>query len=96
MNNPSDLEILAYTVAEACRVSGVGKTKLYELIQVGEIEARKLGCRTLVSASSLRAFLGSLPPVSKYAKVSGIRCAGNGRGQSLQSLGLGRDKDDGR
>ena len=96
MNNPSDLEILTYTVAEACRVSGVGKTKLYELIQHGQIEARKLGCRTLVSASSLRAFLGSLPPVSKYPKASATRFAGNGRGQPLQSLGLSRDKDHGR
>ncbi len=41
----TDLDKLAYTVAEAVRVSNVGRTTLYELIRGGRLEARKLGPR---------------------------------------------------
>lgn len=49
------------TIGEAVRLFGIGRTKLYELIQNGDIEAVKLGRRTLVRASSARAFIDSLP-----------------------------------
>ena len=55
-------EILALTIAEATRVSGLGRTTLYEAIGAGRIEARKAGNRTLIPADSLRRFLDSLPP----------------------------------
>lgn len=54
MNNP---EPLAYSIADACRVSSIGRTRLYQLIGEGRLEARKLGRRTLIPASSLRALI---------------------------------------
>ena len=33
---------LAHTIPEAMRISGIGRSKLYELIRSGELEARKL------------------------------------------------------
>jgi excisionase family DNA binding protein len=54
-------EILAYTVADAARVSGIGRTTLYELLGRGEIQARKAGGRTLIPAESLRDYLKNLP-----------------------------------
>lgn len=52
-------EPLAYSINDACRVSGLGRTTLYELIGRGEIKVRKVGARTLVPADSLRAFLNA-------------------------------------
>ena len=54
MNTP---EPLAYSIADACRVSSIGRTRLYQLISEGRLESRKLGRRTLIPASSLRALI---------------------------------------
>jgi excisionase family DNA binding protein len=51
---PVDPEPLAYSVAEACRVTSIGRTRLYELINEGRLEVRKIGKRTLIPAASLR------------------------------------------
>jgi excisionase family DNA binding protein len=52
---------LAFTIADAAKASGLGRTSLYELIGAGKLEARKAGNRTLIPADSLRAYLASLP-----------------------------------
>lgn len=44
---------LAYSVNEACRLSSIGRTRLYQLISQGHLEARKIGRRTLIPSSSL-------------------------------------------
>ena len=48
---------LAYSVAEACSVLGLGRTRLYEEIKSGRIPVKKIGKRTLISVSVLEAFL---------------------------------------
>jgi excisionase family DNA binding protein len=55
------LEVLAHTIADATKISGIGRTTLYEAIGAGKIEARKAGNRTLIPAESLRAFVAGLP-----------------------------------
>ena len=50
-------EPLAYSVDDACRVSSLGKTKLYELLNEGRLQVSKVGKRTLISAASLRALI---------------------------------------
>lgn len=57
----SDL-VLAFTVQDACRAIGCGRTSLYSLIAAGKIEARSLGSRTVIPAESLHRFVASLPP----------------------------------
>jgi excisionase family DNA binding protein len=44
-------------IHEACRLSGIGRSKLYELIAAGEIEIVKVGRITLVPMGSLAKFL---------------------------------------
>jgi len=44
---------LAYSVSEAMRVSSLGRTKIYELINNEVLDTIKVGRRTLVKASSL-------------------------------------------
>jgi excisionase family DNA binding protein len=55
---------LAYTIREACEVSGIGRTSLYELLKTGTLRARKHGKRTLILDSELRNWLASLPDLS--------------------------------
>lgn len=50
-------EPLAVRIPEACRLSGIGRSKLYELIGAGEIEVIKVGAITLVPMDSLRLFI---------------------------------------
>jgi excisionase family DNA binding protein len=52
---------LSYNVAEACRALGLGRTKLYELIHRGEIEAKTGGGRTLILRSEAERWLAGLP-----------------------------------
>jgi excisionase family DNA binding protein len=54
-------EVLAHTIADATRVSGLGRTTIYEAIGTGKLEAVKAGNRTLIVAASLRSFIASLP-----------------------------------
>lgn len=54
-------EVLAHTIADATKISGLGRTTIYEAIGTGKLEARKAGNRTLIVAASLRSFLDTLP-----------------------------------
>jgi len=44
---------LAYSVREVGRETTFGKTKIYELIAGGKLEARKIGRRTIITGESL-------------------------------------------
>jgi excisionase family DNA binding protein len=50
-------EPLSVRIPEACRMTGIGRSKLYELIAEGEIHIVKVGTITLVPVRSLRSFL---------------------------------------
>jgi excisionase family DNA binding protein len=58
---------LAYTVPDACKAAGLGRTTLYELIAAGRVRAMKAGTRTLIEAESLRSYLDSLPTLPTKA-----------------------------
>ena len=48
---------ISVRVPEACRLTGIGRSKLYELIAAGEIEVVKVGTMTLLPVSGLIAFI---------------------------------------
>jgi excisionase family DNA binding protein len=55
------------TINEACEVTGLGRTKLYELIGAGHIVTTAVGRRRLVVVRSLLSFLESKVAVTaKY------------------------------
>jgi Helix-turn-helix domain len=55
------LEAEGLHVEEAVVVSGIGRSKLYEYIKNGELDARKSGKRTIVLRSGLMKLLENLP-----------------------------------
>lgn len=44
-------------IPEACRMTGIGRSKLYELIKAGDIPTIKVGSMTLVPVRGLERFL---------------------------------------
>ena len=47
------------TIAEACTATGIGRTKLYELIGQGHVATTMIGRRRLVRVPSLLMLLGT-------------------------------------
>lgn len=54
-------------VRDAATFVGLSKSRLYELISEGTIDARKLGARTVVPVASLRAYVDSAPRLQSEA-----------------------------
>ncbi|WP_380873236.1 helix-turn-helix domain-containing protein [Sphingomonas sp. DBB INV C78] len=52
-----EMDPVTVRIPEACRLTGIGRSKLYELIQAGEIPIVKIGSMTLVPVESLRALI---------------------------------------
>jgi excisionase family DNA binding protein len=57
MNIDPALKPITVRVRDACRMTGIGRSKLYLLIEEGEIEIIKVGSMTLIPVASLEAFL---------------------------------------
>lgn len=51
------LQPITVRIREACRLTGISRSKLYELIAAGEIDTIKIGRATLVPVTGLSAFL---------------------------------------
>lgn len=49
------IEPLSYPINDACAALGVGRTKLYELCKTNQLKLVKVGKRSLITASSLKA-----------------------------------------
>ncbi|WP_348538594.1 helix-turn-helix domain-containing protein [Sphingomonas sp. CBMAI 2297] len=53
----SNLSPITLRIADACRITGISRSKFYELIKAGEIEVIKVGAITLVPMSGIQALL---------------------------------------
>jgi excisionase family DNA binding protein len=62
-----ELQCEGLSVSDACRIAGIGRTKIYEAISDGRLKARKFGKRTLVLRADLQDFLTGLPVVEADA-----------------------------
>jgi excisionase family DNA binding protein len=57
MTKPPELEPISVKIPEAVRMTGISRSRLYELFKSGEIEFAKVGASTLVVVESLRRFI---------------------------------------
>jgi excisionase family DNA binding protein len=55
------MEQLLYTVSDCCRLTGLGRTKFYELVASGAIPLRKVGKKSLIAAADLKRWAEELP-----------------------------------
>jgi excisionase family DNA binding protein len=60
----ADLSAITLRVADACRITGIGRSKFYELIKAGEIGVIKIGAITLVPMTSIDALLQRGRPIA--------------------------------
>lgn len=60
--NPVDtnVEPLSVDISGACRLTGLGRSKIYELLGSGELRSLKVGRRRIVTVAAIRAFLDRL------------------------------------
>lgn len=70
MHNSDKSQREGLSVAEACNVAGIGRTKLYESISTGELVARRWGKRRIILRTDLLTFLARLPIVAGPIAVS--------------------------
>jgi excisionase family DNA binding protein len=63
--NEPDFRPLAVRVKEACRLTGIGRSKLYELMRAGEIGTFKVGAMTLIAMTELERFLAAQSNISE-------------------------------
>lgn len=55
-------------------LGGVGRTMVYELVDAGELERVKIGRRGLITAASVRAYVGRLSDTAR-AGATGVGAA---------------------
>jgi len=53
MSDLQPVEPICVRINDAARMIGIGRTKLYELISTGELEAVKIGKATRVTTTSI-------------------------------------------
>jgi excisionase family DNA binding protein len=55
------LSRLAYPINDFADAVGIGRSKIYEEIRDGRLQAKKLGSRTLITAEAASEYLSRLP-----------------------------------
>lgn len=53
----TSLEPISVRIPEAVRLSGLSRSRIYELMRSGDIEYAKVGSSTLILVESLRGFI---------------------------------------
>jgi excisionase family DNA binding protein len=69
--NPRPPAPLAYPVPTAARMISVSVRQLYRLLAAGELEAKKVRHRTVITASELERFLRTRPAYPTSSTSSG-------------------------
>jgi excisionase family DNA binding protein len=59
MNATAQIEPLTVTVPEALRLTGLGRTSLYRLIEEKKLRRVKIGSRTLIDFGSIKELVES-------------------------------------
>lgn len=52
-----DLPKIGYSIREACQVSSLGRTTIYNHIATGRLRATRIGGRVVIPAESLRSLI---------------------------------------
>src|SRR5262245_52197501 len=69
----TELQAIALSIPAFCRTYGIGRSKTYELISDGTLDARKFGAKTLIDSASAEAWYTNLPGFSPAARIVKMR-----------------------
>ena len=58
LSDPPPIEPISVRTPQAVRLTGLSRSRIYELMRSGEIEFVKVGSSTLILIESLRSLLG--------------------------------------
>jgi excisionase family DNA binding protein len=58
-----------YTINQTMNILGIGRTSIYKLVKSGELNALKLGRRTLIAASDIAALVNRLQKEAKAKRA---------------------------
>jgi excisionase family DNA binding protein len=60
---------LLCSVGEACRMLGLGRTKVYELIKQGKLDTVRVGRRRLIVVESIHNYLNELRRLQSHSEI---------------------------
>jgi excisionase family DNA binding protein len=60
----------AYSINEVCATTNLGRDAVYRAISAGQLLARKIGRRTIITDDDLRQFLAGLPRAGGHEQVA--------------------------
>jgi excisionase family DNA binding protein len=63
---------ISYSPSDAAKVIGVSRSTLFNLLARGDLKARKLGTRTLITTAELERYLAELPAAVFRAHTAGL------------------------
>lgn len=63
--NPSLEQKFSFTIEQAVKATGIGRTAIFAAIKSGRLTARKNGRRTLIASNDLQQFVALLPKADK-------------------------------
>jgi len=72
---------IAVTIADACRISGLGTTSIYALLKAGKLRSCAIGRRRLVTYESLEQLLTPKPAATDNAATEQPRRRGWQKGR---------------
>ena len=75
IRSSTGIEPIAVDIPEAERISGLGRSGIYEGMNSGEIDGVKNGRRTLIILESLRRYVASLPRYDRNDPPEMIKAA---------------------
>lgn len=56
---------ISVSIPDAVKLTGLGRSTIYEAMKSGQLPRRKLGSRSLILVSDLEAFVAALPVAAK-------------------------------
>ena len=66
---PLDLEPITATIPEFRRLSGIGRSRIYELLDAGDLESVHIGSRRLILLDSYRRLIERQRAAQRSAKA---------------------------
>lgn len=60
---------ISFTIEQAVKATGIGRTAIFAAIKSGRLVARKNGRRTLIASNDLQQFISNLPTVDRESMM---------------------------